>query len=250
MSVDRALRGDSAHNTDSLLSFCLRSKTRLHYTCYIYRRNTHKQSKLSQKINKRQKIIVPKIGTQQTLRSIDIATALESYVHQPVQLFIMIFYGANGIGGILLRDFFFLHSNFFHKLPPPHFLLGTIAKELVVFSSSWFFKMRIFSRGCITPLETNAELGCSVSLRLGCLALSSAIIRSNREDLWCINLLSGEVNSAPVDAILLSVSVSSVLVVVETSATFVSVGIILSNRAASVGEANAFSCFPKFRIVS
>lgn len=143
--------------------------------------------------------------------------------------------------------FFFLHSNFLHKLPPPRFLLGIMAKELIGTSLSWClvpFNKRIFSRGSIIPLETKAEPAfLSLSLIFRDLvslvaALSSASIRSSREDLWFMILLLGKVRA--------------VLVVVVTEVVFVSAEeeMTCSNRDASLGEANAFNCFPRFRIVS
>lgn len=165
----------------------------------------------------------------------------------PSRTYMVTYYGANWKDGFLLFDFFFLQSNFLQKFTPPLFLLGTMAKEFIASSSSWClipFKMSIFSRGSIALLEMMVGVVLlSLSLHLTdfvsfTLSESSASIWSSKEDLWISTLFLGEVK-----AVLVEVVTEMVFVSVEVEMT-------LSNRAASLGEANAFNCFPRLRIVS
>lgn len=137
--------------------------------------------------------------------------------------------------GFLLLPFFLLSSSLLRKPKPPCFLLGTIARcfepkftwrvftrALGVDKALWLSEWRRDGFCASASLDSCLPFG---DFRTPSLGSSSSSIRSRREERL------GK---------LLLVPLAAVLVVENT----------LSNSAASLGVASAFSCFPKFRMVS
>lgn len=145
--------------------------------------------------------------------------------------------------GFLLLPFFLRSSSLLSKPKPPCFLLGTIARLPTALLPALCLEPRCPSRIRAVGVDkalwlsewrrdgfsASASLGVSFSfgeLTSPTLGLSSASIWSRNEE----RLFK-----------LLSLALAAVLVVVENT---------LSKSSASLGVASAFSCFPRFRMVS